>query len=570
MLNSEELKPFNFSESIKSDSEIFKDSIFIKNNKTIINNYKKEGYKNDEESKDENIIEKKYIDEILRENKVNIKEENKVEWQDVRFSFNIAQIIYIHAAANIKVFSQSTLKIFNSQFNFYFNNNEENNNLMNNIIVEVYNDSSIIIKNSVFRKEGCVALFVRNNSMCYCDSCIFEECSGLVLSKDSYAYMKNCVFRNNRGRSMSVLGNSRIILENCIFENCSVDNRLINVEGNSIIEMVNCNIKECRHGLFINSSKLLCSGCNMSDITNSCIILRNNSIVELNNCNIKDIRGNGIFCENSSGVISHCTFNKTGHPSLLVRGLYSNPLVDNCKFYNEDVNCVSTKLCSRVLFKDCYFECGGIYSIIASDLAMPALINCSFTSKNKNILVCDFARVYLNNLNILNNSVDEKSGGKIYNDINECEGYGRLATSDIEKNTSFAKNINYNKFCSIEDLLIYKELSDRRLPFLDISRLQIKKGYAEGGKINLPCGHINNDEVDSGKCGVCSLKVEKSVAPLDKLNECVICKSEKVNCIIIPCTHCCLCCRCALKVFSEFNKCPICSCSIQNIKFCLK
>ncbi|XP_078523123.1 E3 ubiquitin-protein ligase NEURL3 [Lissotriton helveticus] len=53
--------------------------------------------------------------------------------------------------------------------------------------------------------------------------------------------------------------------------------------------------------------------------------------------------------------------------------------------------------------------------------------------------------------------------------------------------------------------------------------------------------------------------------PEGQLESCVVCFSSKVNVVILPCGHACLCYSCAQKVFKAFAKCPMCRGSMHQI-----
>jgi hypothetical protein len=48
--------------------------------------------------------------------------------------------------------------------------------------------------------------------------------------------------------------------------------------------------------------------------------------------------------------------------------------------------------------------------------------------------------------------------------------------------------------------------------------------------------------------------------------ECIICFSEKVDTLIEPCNHLCLCFACSDHVKRSTNTCPICRASIHSFK----
>ena len=80
--------------------------------------------------------------------------------------------------------------------------------------------------------------------------------------------------------------------------------------------------------------------------------------------------------------------------------------------------------------------------------------------------------------------------------------------------------------------------------------------------------NLHTSKLLSSVAGLCEITA-RNVAPVEELDfdkECVICKSQPISHIMLPCAHFCLCEFCISRKEEFHGKCPMCSTEIMEIK----
>ncbi len=435
--------------------------------------------------------------------------------------------------------------------------------------VEIFANSSGYFNECSFTNAPRVALMVRNCSTAVFDKCVFtNNKTSLLIMDNSSVIIKNCVFENDAGVSIIASKNSQVLVENSTFSDSP--GKAIICKEKSLVIIKDCTFSNLKHGALQLSDESHGDFFNSKVLNNgSSAIYSSNSELNCVGALIEGVDGKALYIKNSSGCIQKSCFSNTKQTTLFFSGMLCNIVLEDCCCKNSDsLLCLCENLAVPT-FNKCCFSNTPLSAFVIQNYAFPRVSNCTFTSiahytfivTNHGMLDAEEQRTY--------NAYFTRKGTICSRNVLE---YYVLGDDDFDFGDEGCKvkpyiSPTYKMPPPLErDAVIPSVEPLKRIPFAFV--LDNDNGRCtEGDFVNLPCGHITNDnDSNKCKCEVCGCAV-RDVKSIYVEDECSLCMDKKSSVLITPCSHLCLCADCGFKcVLRNIEKCPLCSSRISGIK----
>lgn len=439
---------------------------------------------------------------------------------------------------------------------------------------------------------------------------------GIFIYGGSDVKINNLTISGSANSLIGMRKNSSLIIQKSTLQNSPGDCIDVGLQCN--VQVCECHFLNVEHSvLLVSDSTFSFKDSDVDNCGKNCIVISNakDFLVEKNDfkngkiscISINDSKGvirdntftkfegNGILCSQRSNIqILNNQFFNLSFPAIGVR-TKSKSIVSGNKIIKNEVNGISVRDTSDVMIQDNVIddivECG----ISVSDSENVKVIHNQFTncrvtaieSYNKsNVYVCENEISHISKYAFLaytsgyikaekNDISDVKlamakinfkgSGEFIENKVNSCQIQCECQTSSpflFDKNGSFEGVTNDRERANKLSIKFDEYLVDA-----NISKFCLKCHSKPHNCFLVDCGH----NVYCKECAEQALK-KKEACPLcrwpivdisvgfDTSNDdtCVICLTNKPNCIILPCGHMGVCADCIENWFKTKKCCPIC------------